>query len=88
MEIFPKLYNSCGLDFGPGARRFVADTSSSANPIEVPPEKFKLTSRNSRKAAQIWATRLTPEMVDHIRTGTGPEADRFYSASDWVLDKG
>lgn len=87
MGVFPKLYQSCGLEFGTAARQFIASTTSSNNPIEVPPEDCKVVTRNSAKMARIWKTRLTAEEVSHVRARTEREASRFYSSADWALSE-
>ena len=48
--------------------------------------EFKLVTRNSAEAARIWMSRLSPEQVKHIRSGTEAEASSFYSSSDWATE--
>jgi hypothetical protein len=79
---FERLYRALGLTWSEEVAREIAAYSSGDNRKDVPTWRHGSVKRDSRAAGETWRTRLTPEEIERIRSGTDEIALRFYEASE------
>ena len=72
---FEKIYDWLGLEFSPETRDQI---DGFVNPITESAGK-----RNSKDNVKRWKTKLTPELIAEIRSGTEEVAAHFYTDKDW-----
>ncbi len=77
------LYSSLGLEFTPRIEKFILNSSSSENPIELSHKKVHGFKLDSRANVSVWKKRLTVEEIDRIRKMTEEVAPLYYSDAEW-----
>lgn len=80
---FQDLYDKLGLRWDDRVVAGIKEHSTTANPAEVPANRFRTIKRDSRAARATWVSRLSEEEVQRIHAGVDPVARFFYPASDW-----
>jgi hypothetical protein len=86
LQYFHGLYERLGLRWDDRVVSGIKEHSSSANPAEVPRDRFRTIKRDSRAARATWTSRLSEEEVRRIRAGVDPVAKFFYTQADWDAD--
>ena len=78
-EGFADVYRRCGLRWDEGVLRRVRCFSSSDSGGELPMWRHGSVKRDSRSAVDTWKSRLSPEEVARVRSGTEEIAKLFYA---------
>ncbi len=81
VEGFRVLYDRFGYTWTADVLRTIEEHSGVGNPEET--TQASSHKRDSRKAMTAWKTRLRPEEIDRIRTGTAAISEAFYTGDDW-----
>lgn len=79
---FERLYGTLGLTWSPAVAGKIGEQNSAKNPGEVPIWKRRAVKRDSAAAKTTWQTRLTPEEIERVRTGTQEVALKFYTEAE------
>jgi len=77
------LYSSLSLEFTPRIEKFILNSSSSENPVELSRKKVHGFKLDSRANVSVWKKRLTAEEIDRIRRMTEEVALLYYSEAEW-----
>lgn len=77
------IYTNLGLEFTPQAQQVVLESSSAANPGELPIQTVHATRVDSRANIDNWRHRLSAGEIDRIRQQTSDVAALYYSEGDW-----
>ena len=77
------IYTNLGLEFTPQAQQVVLESSSAANPGELPIQTVHATRVDSRANIDNWRHRLSADEIDRIRQQTSDVAALYYSEGDW-----
>lgn len=80
---FRELYNQLGLRWDRHVGTGIEEHSTSSNPAEVLPSRFRTIKRDSRAATSTWSSRLTEEEVSRVYAGVGEVGTYFYSDAEW-----
>jgi hypothetical protein len=77
------MYQSLGLEFTRRVEKFILNSSSSENPVELSRKKVHGFKLDSRANVMNWKKRLTVEEIDRIRKMTEEVAPLYYSEAEW-----
>jgi hypothetical protein len=79
---FEALYATLGIPFDDQVRHAILEHSGEANPSEL--RRSHDIRLNSKASISSWRTRLTPEQIERVRTGTADVYPSFYGDDeDW-----
>jgi len=77
------IYTNLDLEFTPQAQQVVLESSSAANPGELPIQTVHATRVDSRANIDNWRHRLSADEIKRIRQQTNDVATLYYSEQDW-----
>ncbi len=80
---YQQLYDELGLNFTPGVKRKIMDSSSSENPAELSRKKVHSVKLDSRANLDNWKHRLSSGEINLIRRATEEVAHLYYPEVDW-----
>jgi hypothetical protein len=81
LDRFAALYRDLGLTWTDRSHAVIEEYSSMAHPAES--EDASSHRRDSRAAVNVWKSRLSPDEVARIRSGTERVVKEFYGDDDW-----
>jgi hypothetical protein len=83
IRVLRDLYGRLGLRFNARAERIITKHTGAGNQGAAVGDQLHQLRRNSAAVAAGWKSKVDPADAATIRRFAGPEADRWYSESDW-----
>jgi Sulfotransferase family len=77
------LFVALDLAWSERVEKEIRASSATGNPGEVPIWRHGSVKRDSSAATQTWRSRLSPDDIERVRTGTKDVWPRFYSETEW-----
>jgi hypothetical protein len=80
---FRGLYASLGLDYTPRVEKFILNSTSSDNPVELSRKKVHSVKLDSLASIESWKKGLTEDEIKRVREITEEVSHLYYSDSEW-----